>query len=211
MHAPDIATCSADVTGVASPSQIRDTCEFPSMPITQCSDAELLCASDVRSFELFYRRYFEVILGFFARRTRDPEMAADLTAETFAAALNSCDRYRAELGAPSTWLYGIAAHKLGDWRRRGYAEDRARRRLGIERPPLSEDDVAELARLAGEVTVVELLDELPSDQRTAVRARLLDERSYDEIALAEGVSEAAIRKRVSRGLAGLRQRVGGDG
>jgi RNA polymerase sigma-70 factor (ECF subfamily) len=161
--------------------------------------------------EELYRGHARRLAGYLMRATGDAEAAADLTAETFAAALVSRERYRPELGAPSTWLYGIAAHKLGDWRRRGHAEDHARRRLGIERPPLSEDDVAELARLADEVTVVELLEELPSDQRTAVRARLLDERSYDDIALAEGVSKAAIRKRVSRGLAGLRQRVGGSG
>jgi DNA-directed RNA polymerase specialized sigma24 family protein len=34
-------------------------------------------------------------------------------------------RYRAETGAATTWLYAIAANKLKDWRRRGYAEDRA--------------------------------------------------------------------------------------
>ena len=160
--------------------------------------------------EELYRGQARRLAGYLMRATGDAEVAADLTAETFAAALIAQERYRSELGAPTTWLYGIAAHKLSDWRRRGYAEDRARRRLGIERPPLSEDDVAELSRLADEVTVVELLDELPSEQRKAVRARLLDDRAYDEIALAEGVSEAAIRKRVSRGLAGLRQRAGGD-
>jgi RNA polymerase sigma factor (sigma-70 family) len=161
--------------------------------------------------EELYREHARRLAGFLMRATGNAEIAADLTAETFAAALVSRDRYRPELGAPSTWLYGIAAHKLGDWRRRGYAEDRARRRLGIERPPLSEDDVAELVRLADEVTVLGLLEELPREQRKAIRARLLDDRAYEEIAVAEGVSEAAIRKRVSRGLAGLRQRVGGDG
>ena len=160
--------------------------------------------------EQLYREHARRLAGYMMRATGSAEVAADLTAETFAAALVARDRYRAELGAPSTWLYGIAAHKLGDWRRRGYAEDRARRRLGIERPALSEEDVAEFVRLADEVTVIDLLDELPPDQRTAVRARLLDDRAYGEIALAEGVSEAAIRQRVSRGLASLRQRIGGD-
>jgi RNA polymerase sigma-70 factor (ECF subfamily) len=75
---------------------------------------------------------------------------------------------------------------------------------------LSEDDVAEFARLADEVTVVDLLDELPAEQRQAVRARLIDDRAYGEIAGAEGVSEAAIRQRVSRGLASLRERMGGE-
>jgi RNA polymerase sigma factor (sigma-70 family) len=159
--------------------------------------------------EELYRDHARRLAGYLMRATNNAEVAADLTAETFAAALVARDRYRAELGAPTTWLYGIAAHKLNDWRRRGYAEDRARRRLGIERPPLSAEDLAEFARLADEVTVVELLEELPADQRSAVRARLLDDRAYGDIALAEGVSEAAIRKRVSRGLASLRQRIGG--
>jgi RNA polymerase sigma-70 factor, ECF subfamily len=160
--------------------------------------------------EELYRDHARRLAGYLMRATTDAEVAADLTAETFAAALVARDRYRPELGAPTTWLYGIAAHKLSDWRRRGYAEDRARRRLGIERPALSAEDVAELARLADEVTVVELLDELPADQRSAVRARLVEERPYGDIATAEGVSEAAIRQRVSRGLASLRQRVGGE-
>jgi RNA polymerase sigma factor (sigma-70 family) len=160
--------------------------------------------------EELYRGHARRLAGYLMRATGNAEVAADLTAETFAAALVARDRYRAELGAPTTWLYGIAAHKLNDWRRRGYAEDRARRRLGIERPPLSEDDIAEFERLAGEVAVVELLNELPAEQRMAVRARLLDERPYVDIAVAEGVSEAAIRQRVSRGLARLRSHIGGE-
>ena len=160
--------------------------------------------------EELYRDHARRLAGYLMRATNDPEVAADLTAETFAAALVARDRYRAELGAPTTWLYGIAAHKLNDWRRRGYAENRARRRLGIERPPLSDDDVAEFSRLADEVAVAELLEELPADQSSAVRARLLDDRAYGEIAIAEGGSGAAIWQRVSRGRASLRSRRGGE-
>src|SRR5690242_8815400 len=130
------------VTGVAWRSQTRVAREFPLMPITQPSDAELLCATDVRSFELFYRRYFETVLGFFARRTRSPELAADLTAETFAAALSSRPRFRPEAGQADSWLFAIAYHKLADSQRRGAAEDRARRRLGMERVELTGSDVA---------------------------------------------------------------------
>jgi RNA polymerase sigma factor (sigma-70 family) len=137
-------------------------------------------------------------------------VAADLTAETFAAALTARARYDPARAAPQTWLYGIAAHKLNDWRRRGYAEDRARRRLGIEQIALGVDDVRELERLGSEVTLMEHLEELPREQRAALRARLVDEQDYGEIAGVEGVSEAAIRQRVSRGLAGLRRRLGGE-
>jgi RNA polymerase sigma factor (sigma-70 family) len=160
--------------------------------------------------EELYRSHARRIAGYLMRATGDPEVAADLTAETFAAALLSRGRYRADMGAPTTWLYAIAAHKLKDWRRSGYAEDRARRRLRIERPALDEADVAEFTRLADEVRADALLDELPADQRSALRARVLDGRAYDEIAVAEGISEAAVRQRVSRGLSSLRQRIGGE-
>ena len=175
------------------------------------TDAELLAGSDADSFAEFYRRHSRRLAGWLVRATGDPEVAADLSAETFAAALMARARYDPARAAPATWLYGIAANKLNDWRRRGHAEQRARRRLGMERIALSEEDVIELERLGAEVNLVELLEELPGDQRDALRARLLDERAYAEIAGEAGVSEAAVRKRVSRGVAGLRGRLGRDG
>ncbi len=178
----------------------------PSAP----ADAELLARGDADAFAEFYGRHARRLAGYLMRATGDAEAAADLTAETFAAALAGRRRYRSERATPATWLYGIAAHKLADWRRHGYAEDRARRRLRMERIPLSDEDARELEYLAAEVTVVELLEELPCDQRAALRARLLEERGYDEIAGAEGVSPAAIRQRVSRGLAMLRRRMEGE-
>ena len=55
------------------------------------------------------------------------------------------------------------------------------------------------------------LDALPADQREAVRARILDERDYVDIARSTQTSEAVVRKRVSRGLAGLRARMKENG
>ncbi len=51
------------------------------------------------------------------------------------------------------------------------------------------------------------LTALPEDQSTAVRARVVEERGYDEIATALRVSEPTARQRVSRGLAALRARL----
>ena len=78
------------------------------------SDEDLLSARDGATFELFYRRYADRMLGYFVRRTHDAELAADLTAETFAAALTSRRRYRADAGNASAWLFGIASKKLID-------------------------------------------------------------------------------------------------
>lgn len=173
-------------------------------------DAELLARSDADSFAEFYRRHARRLAGWLMRMTGDAEVAADLTAETFAAALVGRKRYDPHRAAPASWLYGIAAHKLNDWRRRGTAEDRARLQLRMERIQLSDEDVAEFERLGSEVSLVEMLEELPDDQREALRARLLEDRGYREIARVAGISEAAVRKRVSRGVAGLRGRLRRD-
>jgi RNA polymerase sigma-70 factor (ECF subfamily) len=54
------------------------------------------------------------------------------------------------------------------------------------------------------------LDALPDTQRDAIRAHVLDEQSYAELAERLGVAEATLRQRVSRGLARLRTTVEGD-
>jgi len=172
------------------------------------TDDQLLSARDAASFELFYCRHVDSVLGFFARRTRDPELAADLCAETFAAALAGRHRFRPEAGAATAWLYGIGSKKLADAQRRGYAEQRARRRLGMERIELSDDDIARIERLAEAVDARVLVERLAPDQRDAITAHVLEERAYDEIAAELDTSEAVVRKRVSRGLAAMRQRMG---
>jgi RNA polymerase sigma-70 factor (ECF subfamily) len=167
-------------------------------------DDDILAAGDTASFELFYRRHFQRLLGFFARRTHDAELAADLTAETFAAALQSRHRYSPEKGSADAWLFSIAFRKLADAQRRGYAEDRARRRLGMERLELTDDDTAWIERLASDDWASRLVEQLAPDQRAAIRAHVIDERDYHDIAVATNASQAAIRQRVSRGLAILR-------
>jgi RNA polymerase sigma-70 factor (ECF subfamily) len=141
------------------------------------------------------------------RRTRDAELAADLTAETFAAALAARRRYRPDAGSAGAWLFGIASNKLADAQRRGYAERRARRRMGIEPIALTDEDIERIEEFAGAESGT-LIDALVPDQRAAVQAHVIDERGYGDIALDLEVSEAVVRQRVSRGLAVLRRRIG---
>ena len=174
------------------------------MRSTSRTDEELLSAPDARSFEEFYLRNVDMVLGYFARRTGDAELAADLTSETFAAVLAGRRRYKPRKGAAAAWLFGIASRKLADAQRRGCAERRMCKRLGMERIDLTDADVAHIESL-GESA---LLEDLPVDQAIAVRAHVIDERPYGEIAGELHTSEAVVRKRVSRGLATARRRIG---
>jgi len=169
------------------------------------TDEDLLaaCAADPDAFAVFYRRHARPLAAFFVRRTADPELAADLTAEAFAAALDGLGRFDPARGPAVAWLYGIARHLLSAAQRRGRVEDRARRRLGME-PVVLDDAALAQVEAAGRGDVAAVLADLPAEQRDAVRARVLDERTYAEIAVAAETSESVIRKRVSRGLARLR-------
>ena len=62
-------------------------------------DGELIAATvrgDADAFAKLYRRHLPRVVVFGLRATGDPEVAADLAAEVFAAALASCARYRPE-------------------------------------------------------------------------------------------------------------------
>jgi RNA polymerase sigma-70 factor (ECF subfamily) len=163
------------------------------------------------AFGAFYRRHERDVLRYFAGTGSPAEVAADLTAETFAAALLSRDGYREELGEPRAWLFGIARHVLSRSRERGRVEARARRRLQMPRLVIDDEAIEWIDALASaDPRVLTLLAQLPGEQRLAIEARVLEERGYGEIATALRCSEQVVRKRVSRGLAALRARLEGS-
>jgi RNA polymerase sigma factor (sigma-70 family) len=172
------------------------------------TDEALLLSGDLEDFGRFYDRYVRSLLAFFQRRTWNPEVSADLTAETFAAALVARKRYEAQTATAAAWLFAIAQHKLTDYHRRGSTEDRMRSRLGMEPVAVNAED-AEMIRCLGDEVASQMVEDLPPDQRDAIRAHVLEDRDYAEIARSERLSEATVRKRVSRGLRVLRERAGG--
>jgi RNA polymerase sigma-70 factor (ECF subfamily) len=161
-------------------------------------------AWDRDAFAAFYRRYEREIAVFFLRRSNHAEVASDLTAEVFAAALLAWRRGTAPLAGERSWLYGIAHHKLIDSYRRGRVEDAARRRLGMQPVVLTDESLARIEALLADTPALELAEALPAEQRDAVTARIVAQREYSDIAHELGLSEQVIRKRVSRGLARLR-------
>jgi len=157
------------------------------------------------AFDVFYRRHERLVLTYFMRRTADPELAADLCAETFAAALLAAGRYRSRGDdSAAAWLLGIGRHRLLRSLRRGQVDDGARRRLAMAPVVLDDQIAARLEQIASDDRVAELLGRLPAEQAEAIRARVIEERSYPEISSRLRCSEAVVRKRVSRGLASLR-------
>jgi DNA-directed RNA polymerase specialized sigma24 family protein len=84
---------------------------------------------------------------------------------------------------PAAWLFTIAQRKLIDSYRRGQIEDAARRKLQLEPLAVDDLDIERIEQTARATDVAsELARRLPREQWAALRARVLDERDYADIA-----------------------------
>lgn len=173
-------------------------------------DAALLAGIARRNgaaFSIFYRRHLPAVLAYLMRETLDREQSADLAAEVFASVLLVAGSYVVEGRSALPWVIGIARNKLLMSWRHGRVEQRARVRLGLEPVALDDESLERVVALAdaGAGRLERMLERLPPLEREAVRSRVLDELDYKQIAGELNCSTMVVRKRVSRGLARLRE------
>jgi RNA polymerase sigma factor (sigma-70 family) len=180
------------------------------MRLRSRSDAELIAATpeDPDAFAEFYRRQERAVLRFFVRWSRAPELAADLMAETFAAAFESASGYDPGRGEARAWLFGIARNILARSVKRGRVENQTRRRLGMPTLVVTDEALERIEALASaDGVALEAFEALSDRLREAVSGRVLEEREYRELASALQCSESVVRQRVRRGLARIRDRL----
>jgi RNA polymerase sigma-70 factor (ECF subfamily) len=167
---------------------------------------------DPQAFRAFYRANADWLYRWLLARVDDPHVASDLTAETFARALEGVGRFRGSApGSGTAWLFGIARNLVRNTYERRRLERAARERLGmVARPYAPEEHEAVEERvdadaLAGEIA--DALGVLSDELREALSLRVVEGLSYDELAAATGISESNARMRVSRALRALSARL----
>lgn len=165
---------------------------------------------DALAFDDFYVALSAKILDFFARRTWNWQVSLDLTAETFAKAFEKRGDFSGHSPEQAAgWLWAIARNELGAYWREQRVMSKAINRVGVDRPPLVEEEIHRVEERAAAAAVHEHLKTgliaLSLDQRQAVGMRLLQELDYEEIAGRLGVTPQVARARVSRGLRRLRR------
>lgn len=69
----------------------------------------------MNDFEEFYRETVRDVSAYFARRSSEPQVVADLTQETYAEAIASRHTFDQRRGNPKAWLFGIARHVYFDY------------------------------------------------------------------------------------------------
>jgi len=165
-------------------------------------------SSALEEFEQVYLRNVDVLMGYFARRCREPQTVADLTSETFVRAVDGFAGFDPRRGSDRAWLFGIATRVFARHCEQSATGRDAVARLGGHRQ-LEEDEIEELAeRIDAEragAALMQRCEELPPVERAAIELVDLDGLSPKEAALALGVSRVAFRQRLSRARSRLRK------
>jgi RNA polymerase sigma-70 factor (ECF subfamily) len=158
---------------------------------------------DRAAFAPLYERYVDQIFAYAHTLTRNRELAEDVTAATFAKAIEDLPRFEWR-GVPySAWLYRVASNLVAR---------QARRPAWVDidtHPPIDHvtpEVIAEQRDREAEVRSAVAL--LPDDQRQAVVLRFGGELRNREIAEIMGRSEGAVKLLTFRAMTALRKQLG---
>lgn len=186
------------------------------MPSARPDEELAPCApEDHRCLETLLGRYEEKVRACAWKMVGDPNEVDDLTQETFLRLIRSLPRFRAR-SSFATWVYQIAHNTCVDaYRRRARTPLAAAVPVGEEGElPLAERLVAEdadpevlLEDAIAECYVEQALLELPADYARIATLRLLDGWTNEEIATELGVSLDAVKGKLKRARARLRDQL----
>ena len=167
-------------------------------------------SGDEEAFRLIFDRYSRPVLSFIYDMVGDRSLAEDLAQETFVRAYRGLDSLREE-SKLSTWLFAIAKNCARE-------QLRTRRRdesnVEIDAEPAFElhdhgrtPSGALLDKeLSGVITAA--LQKLDEDKRTVFTLKVLQQRSYEEIAEITGFSVGKLKTDLHRARAEMRRRIG---
>jgi len=184
-----------------------------SFPVDEASIEKrwfLLARVDHEKFDYFYDKYYDRIFRYIFHRTRDRDLAEELTSETFFRALRALWKFRWQGITFAAWLYRIAINVVN--RHYQWAARRRERPLnppdrefeaGLMRDPA--DDPYELLENAEEQErLLECLGRLDLDSQNILALRYFEGLKVREIAVITDTPEGTVKARISRSLCKLR-------
>jgi len=159
-------------------------------------------------FERLYRANVEAVMAYFARRSRDPQVVADLTADTFVAVITSFGAFDPRRGTARAWMFGIARRVYASYYEAHSLQQHKLQRLAGRRD-LEPDQVEELldridAERAGR-DLIRGLAMLPERDRAVIELVDIAGLRPKEAAAALGLTSGAVRMRLLRTRARLRK------
>ena len=161
-------------------------------------------AGDGSAWEEIVTAYSRRIFNLAYRFTSSVEAAEDLTQEVFIRIYKTLDQYDSKQGNLSNWLMRLARNLIiDDYRHRQrnpqdtYAEDVEDHTFHLHSVGGSAHKEIERRELAEQVQ--KGIDKLPTDLRTCVILRDIEELSYQEIVELLKIPEGTVKSRINRG------------
>ena len=157
-------------------------------------------AGDPDAFESLFRRYQSDVYRWIVRIVRDPAAAEDLTVEAFWRVHKAHETFHPD-GNCVGWLRRIATNVALDHLRRQRPDVTLPDDIPAERQPDS--------AVQGETRVAlrKAFAELPPRLRIVVQLGLVEDEPYKDIAESLGISLAAVKLRMFRGVRLLRKKL----
>jgi RNA polymerase sigma factor (sigma-70 family) len=167
----------------------------------------------VAEFERLYRANVDAVTAYFARRTADAQLVADLTADTFVAVITGFGSFDPRKGTARAWVFGIARHVYASYCA-AYSQQQHKLRRLAGRRDLDHDEVEELLeRIDAERTGRNLIAELaalPVADREVIELVDIAGLRPKEAAAALGLTPGTVRMRLMRARARLRKGYSSD-
>jgi RNA polymerase sigma factor (sigma-70 family) len=170
-------------------------------------------AGAAREFERLYRANIDVVTAYFARRTTDPQLVADLTADTFVTVITSFESFDPRKGSARAWVFGIARHVYAK-HCEAYSQQQHKLQRLAGRRELDQDQVGELleridAERAGR-ELIAALAMLPERERAVIELVDVAGLRPKDAATVLGLTPGTVRMRLMRARAGLRRQAARD-
>ena len=173
------------------------------------TDSELVARvqhGDKTAFDLLVLKYQHRIVKLVGRYVREPADALDVTQDAFIKAYRALPNFRGE-SAFYTWLYRIAINTA-----KNHLVAAARRPSDVDLGSNEDGEQFEIEDLQATIetperlllteeirlTVIDAIEKLPDDLRTAIMLREIDGLSYEEIATAMDCPIGTVRSRIFR-------------
>ena len=184
-------------------------------PDLNADERRRLAAGEAGALERFYDLYFDRVYAYVRRLVREEHLAEDVTQDVFMHVYRSLESYDPEREL-RPWVYTIATNKVRDhWRSRRHREAQQEVSAHGEdgeweaAPPVSPGRGPAERVVAGELSeqVAEAIADMPEVMRTTLVLRYYEGLSFAEIGGMVDRNETAVRKRYSRALEELRNRL----
>ena len=168
-------------------------------------------AGDEEAFRLIFERYSRPLLGFIFDMIGDRHTAEDLAQETFVRAFRGLAGLRDE-SKLSTWLFQIAKNvareSLRERRRGGASVEIDDEEVFFELQDQGPTPAGRLLDKELNGVIQKALMKLDEDKRLVFTLKVLQHRSYEEIAEITGFSVGKLKTDLHRARAEMRRRIG---